>query len=60
MEKIKELKEKINRLQNLVEDFLDSNDAKKSKIVNLEIKIEEIKRNVNGHLDDLEQLIDKK
>ena len=60
MEKIKELKEKINKLQNLVEDFVDSNHAKKNKIVNLESKIEEIKRNVNKHLDDIEQLIDKK
>ena len=58
--KIKELKEKINVLQNLVEDFVDLHHAKKNKISNLEIEINQIKEKMNKYLDDLEQLIDQK
>ena len=58
--KIRELKEKINELQNLIEDFVDSHNAKKNKIANLETEIEDIKDNMNKYLDDLEELINKK
>tara|TARA_Y100001970_G_C13919214_1_gene692557 strand:- start:407 stop:643 length:237 start_codon:yes stop_codon:yes gene_type:complete len=57
--KIKELKEKINELQNLIEDFVDSHHAKKNKIGNLESEIVYIKENMNKYLDDLEELVDK-
>ncbi len=58
--KIKELKEKINELQNLIEDFVDLHDAKKNKIANLESEIEDIKQNMNKYLNDLEELIYQK
>ena len=58
--KIKELKEKINELQTLVEDFINLHDAKKKKIGNLETEIDVIKKNMNKHLDDLEELIGQK
>ena len=60
MAKIKALKEKINELQNYMEDFINSNQAKKNKIVNLESEIKDIKQNMNKYLDDLEELIDQK
>ena len=43
LSKIKELKDKINSLQNLVEDFVDLHHSKKNKIINLETEIEDIK-----------------
>ena len=58
--KIKELKEKINELQILMEDFINLHHAKKNKIGNLESEIKDIKLNMNKYLDDLEELIDKK
>tara|TARA_Y100000768_G_scaffold355581_1_gene309355 strand:+ start:694 stop:885 length:192 start_codon:yes stop_codon:yes gene_type:complete len=59
-EKIKELKEKIKELQNYVEDFINSYEAKKNKIGNLESEILDIKQNMNKYLDDIEELIDQK
>ena len=58
--KIRELKEKINELQNLVEDFIDMHQAKKIKITNLQSEIDDIKQNMNKHIDDLEELINQK
>ena len=58
--KIKELKEKINELQILMEDFINLHHAKKNKIGNLESEIKDIKVNMNKYLDDLEELIDQK
>ncbi len=58
--KIKELKEKINELQNLIEDFIDMHQAKKIKITNLQSEIDDIKQNMNKHIDDLEELINQK
>ena len=58
--KIKELKEKIDELQNYMEDFINSHHAKKNKIGKLESEINNIKQNMNKYLDDLEQLVDKK
>jgi len=59
LEKIKELKEKIQVLQNLIEDFVDLHTAKKNKIGNLESEIDDIKQNMNEYLDELEELINK-
>ena len=58
--KIRELKEKINELQILMEDFINLHHAKKNKIGNLESEIKDIKQNMNKCLDDLEELIDQK
>ena len=58
--KIRELKEKINELQILMEDFINLHHAKKNKIGNLESEISDIKQNINEYLDDLEELIDRK
>ena len=58
--KIRALKEKINELQTLMEDFINLHDSKKNKIGNLESEIKAIKENMNKYLDELEQLIDQK
>ena len=60
MAKINDLKQKIQELQILMEDFINSHESKKNKIQNLESEIAEIKENMNRHLDDLEELMDKK
>ena len=60
MAKVKELKEKIEELQNYMEDFINSHQAKKNKIANLETEIKQIKQNMNKYLDDLEEIIDSK
>ena len=57
--KIEELKQKINELQTLMEDFINMHLAKKNKIGNLESEIDNIKKNMKKYLDDLEELIDK-
>ena len=36
LNKMRALKDKMNELQNLVEDFLDSNQAKSNKIKNMQ------------------------
>ena len=59
LNKMRALKDKINELQNLVEDFLDSNQAKSNKIKNLEREIIDIKTKVNSYLDDIEELVDE-
>ena len=60
MDKIKELKEKINELQILMEDFINLHHAKKNKIANLESEIADIKQNMNKYLDDLEEFVNQK
>tara|TARA_B100001173_G_scaffold52856_1_gene43624 strand:+ start:555 stop:746 length:192 start_codon:yes stop_codon:yes gene_type:complete len=60
MAKIKELKQKINELQILMEDFINLHDSKKNKIRNLETEIAEIKQNMNKYIDDLQELMDQK
>ena len=60
MEKIRELKEKTDKLQKLVEDFVNSYHAKENKISNLEREIQEIKEQMNRYLDDLEDIINQK
>ena len=57
--KIKKLKEKITKLQILIEDFSNLYKAKKNKIGNLENDIEIIKQKMNKYIDNLEELIDK-
>tara|TARA_B100000941_G_C28269756_1_gene430890 strand:+ start:484 stop:675 length:192 start_codon:yes stop_codon:yes gene_type:complete len=59
LNKMRALKDKMNELQNLVEDFLDSNQAKSNKIKNLEREIIDIKTKVNSYLDDIEELVDE-
>ncbi len=58
--KIKVLKQKIDKLQSLMEDFINLYEAKKNKIVNLEREIKDIKANMNKHIDDLEKIMDDK
>ena len=58
--KIKELKEKVNKLQILMEDFINLHHSKKNKILKLESEIADIKHKMNKYLDDLEDLIDQK
>mgnify|MGYP001327826932 CR=1 FL=1 len=60
MAKISDLKEKIRELQNYLEDFINSDQAKKNKIANLESEIRDIKKNMNKYLDDIEEIIDQK
>ena len=60
IDKITKLKEKIIELQNYVEDFINSHQAKKNKIANLESEIKDMKYKMNRYLDDLEELIDQK
>ena len=57
--KIKELKEKVNKLQILMEDFINLHHSKKNKILKLESEIADIKHKMNKYLDDLEELIDQ-
>ena len=58
--KIRELKEKVQELQILMEDFVNLHKAKKNKIGNLESEIKDIKQNMNKYIDNLEELIDQK
>ncbi len=58
--KIRELKEKVQELQILMEDFVNLHHSKKNKILKLQSEIEHIKLNMNKHLDSLEELIDRK
>ncbi len=60
MAKIEELKEKIEELQNYMDDFINFHQAKKNKIGSLESEIKDIKLKMNKYLDDLEELIDQK
>ena len=60
LDKIRELKEKIQELQILIEDFVNLHHSKKNKILKLQSEIEHIKLNMNKHLDSLEELIDRK
>ena len=60
MANIKELKEKINELQILMEDFINLHHSKKNKIQKLESEITEIKQSMNKYIDNLEGLIDQK
>ncbi len=60
MAKIRELNDKIQELQLLIEDFINLHNAKKSKIGNLESEIKEIKHNMNKYIDDLQEIVDQK
>ena len=57
IQNIKDLKEKIQELQILLEDFINLYHAKKNKIGNLESEIHDIKQNMNKYIDDLEDLL---
>tara|TARA_B100000886_G_scaffold307701_1_gene240918 strand:- start:1135 stop:1326 length:192 start_codon:yes stop_codon:yes gene_type:complete len=58
--KIKELKEKMSELQNLLEDFTNLYESKKNKASKLEDDIDNIKHRMNKYLDSLEELIEQK
>ena len=60
LQKIKDLSQKTNELQTLIEDFLNLHRAKKNKIANLEKEINHIKQTMNKYLDDLDEIIDQK
>ncbi len=60
LEKIKELKLKINEIKEHLEDFIDLNQAKQNKITNLESEINDMKKGISGYLDELENLINQK
>lgn len=57
--KIKELKEKMSELQNLLEDFTNLYESKKNKASKLEDEIDNIKHRMNKYLDSLEELIEQ-
>ena len=57
--KIKELKEKMSELQNLLEDFTNLYESKKNKAGKLEDEIDNIKHRMNKYLDSLEELIEQ-
>ncbi len=60
MAKINDLKQKIQELQILMEDFINLHHSKKNKIDKLEIEITDIKETMNEYIDNLEELIDQK
>tara|TARA_B100000927_G_C16161861_1_gene347763 strand:- start:150 stop:341 length:192 start_codon:yes stop_codon:yes gene_type:complete len=57
---IRVLKQKINDLQILLDDFINLHLSKQNKITNLEVEIENIKQNMNEYLDELDVLINQK
>ena len=57
MEKLKKLKEKIDRAQKLNEDLIESNLANKNKIKSQENKIKVLKNGIRENADDIEQFI---
>jgi len=57
MEKLKNLKEKIDRVQKLNEDLIESNLANKNKIKSQENKIKVLKNGIQESADDIEQFI---
>ena len=57
LDKIKELNKKITELKLLLEDFINLHSAKKSKILNLETEIKDIKIKMSNYIDELENLI---
>ena len=57
LDKINELNKKTNELKLLLEDFINLHSSKKSKILNLETEIKDIKIKMSNYIDDLENLI---
>ena len=57
LDKIKELDKKINELKLLLEDFINLHSSKKSKILNLETEIKDIKIKMSNYFDELENFL---
>ena len=57
LDKIKELDKKINELKLLLEDFINLHSSKKSKILNLETEIKDIKIKMSNYIDELENFL---
>ena len=57
LDKINELNKKTNELKLLLEDFINLHSSKKSKILNLETEIKDIKIKMSNYIDELENLI---
>ena len=57
LEKLKNLKEKIERTQKLNEDLIESHLANKNKIKSQENKIEVLRNGIKESADDIEQIV---
>ena len=57
LEKLKNLKEKIERVQKLNEDLIESHMANKNKIKSQENKIKVLKNSIKESADDIEKFI---
>ena len=56
LEKLKNLKEKIERVQKLNEDLIESHIANKNKIKSQENKIKVLRNGIKENVDNIEQL----
>jgi len=57
LKKIKLIREKINGLNNLNQELIETNLANKNKINSLEKKIKLLKNGIKESADDIEQII---
>ena len=57
LKKIKLIREKINGLNNLNQELIETNMANKNKINSLEKKIKLLKNGIKESADDIEQII---
>ena len=57
LEKLKNLKEKINRAQKLNEDLIESHLANKNKIALQENKITDLRNGIKESTEDIEQFM---
>ena len=57
LDKINELNKKTNELKLLLEDFINLHSSKKSKILNLETEIKDIKIKMSNYIDELENFL---
>ena len=57
LKKIKLIREKINGLNNLNQELIETNLANKNKINSLEEKIKLLKNGIKESADDIEQII---
>ena len=57
LKKIKLIREKINGLNNLNQELIETNLANKNKINSLEKKIKLLKNEIKESADDIEQII---
>ena len=60
LKKAEELKLKIKKIKQLLEDFADLHDSKTNKIIKLENEISAIKKEMSEYLNELENLVDQK